>query len=62
MSNMTGSRFFAETVHGYGIDHVFFMPFIGIGGVEKNLFLGSVGFKNHKILLKMSLFRHPIAL
>jgi acetolactate synthase-1/2/3 large subunit len=26
---MTGARFFAETVHGYGITHVFFMPYIG---------------------------------
>ena len=28
MSRMTGARFFAETVHGYGITHVFFMPYI----------------------------------
>jgi len=28
MSNMTGGRFIAETVHGYGITHVFFMPYI----------------------------------
>ena len=28
MSKMTGARFFAETVHGYGITHVFFMPYI----------------------------------
>ena len=26
---MTGGRFIAETVHGYGITHVFFMPYIG---------------------------------
>ena len=26
---MTGARFIAETVHGYGITHVFFMPYIG---------------------------------
>ncbi|MAE17754.1 acetolactate synthase [Candidatus Poribacteria bacterium] len=25
---MTGARFLAETVHGYGITHVFFMPYI----------------------------------
>ncbi|MCH8282474.1 MAG: thiamine pyrophosphate-binding protein [Chloroflexi bacterium] len=25
---MTGGRFLAETLHGYGIDHVFFMPVI----------------------------------
>jgi acetolactate synthase-1/2/3 large subunit len=25
---MTGGKFIAETVHGYGIDHVFFMPYI----------------------------------
>ena len=29
MPRMTGARFFAETVHGYGITHVFFMPYIG---------------------------------
>ena len=29
MGKMTGARFVAEMAHGYGIDHVFFMPFIG---------------------------------
>ncbi|MCY4118089.1 MAG: thiamine pyrophosphate-binding protein [Caldilineaceae bacterium] len=29
MPSMTGARFVAETVHGYGISHVFFMPYIG---------------------------------
>ena len=29
MPKMTGARFIAETVHGYGITHVFFMPYIG---------------------------------
>ena len=29
MARMTGGRFIAETVHGYGITHVFFMPYIG---------------------------------
>jgi len=28
MSRMTGARFLAETVDGYGIDHVFFMPYV----------------------------------
>ncbi len=28
MPNMTGGQFIAETVHGYGITHVFFMPYI----------------------------------
>jgi acetolactate synthase I/II/III large subunit len=28
MSRMTGARFLAETVHGFGITHVFFMPYI----------------------------------
>lgn len=28
MPTMTGARFLAETVHGYGISHVFFMPYI----------------------------------
>ena len=27
MSKMTGARFMAETIHGYGITHVFFMPY-----------------------------------
>ncbi|MEZ4861819.1 MAG: thiamine pyrophosphate-binding protein [Caldilineaceae bacterium] len=29
MPTMTGGRFLAETIHGYGITHVFFMPYIG---------------------------------
>lgn len=28
MAKMTGGRFLAETVHGYGITHAFFMPYI----------------------------------
>ena len=28
MSKMPGARFLAETVHGYGITHVFFLPYI----------------------------------
>ena len=28
MPKMTGSRFIAETLHGYGVTHVFFMPVI----------------------------------
>ncbi len=28
MPKMTGARFLAETVHGYGLSHVFFMPYI----------------------------------
>ena len=28
MPKMTGGRFLAETVHGYGLTHVFFMPYI----------------------------------
>lgn len=28
MPTMTGGRFLAETIHGYGISHVFFMPYI----------------------------------
>ena len=26
MPKMTGSRFLAETLHGYGVTHYFFMP------------------------------------
>lgn len=29
MPKMTGGRFIAETVHRYGLTHVFFMPYIG---------------------------------
>ena len=29
MPKMTGAKFIADTVHGYGITHVFFMPYIG---------------------------------
>ena len=29
MPKMTGAKFLADTVHGYGITHVFFMPYIG---------------------------------
>lgn len=29
MPRMSGGRFIAETVHGHGITHVFFMPYIG---------------------------------
>lgn len=29
MSMMTGGKFIADTVHGYGLTHVFFMPYIG---------------------------------
>ena len=28
MPQMTGAQFLAETVHGHGIDTVFFMPYI----------------------------------
>lgn len=28
MTYMTGARFIAETIHGYGISHVFYMPYI----------------------------------
>ena len=28
MPTMTGARFLAETVHGYGLTHLFFMPYI----------------------------------
>ena len=28
MAKLTGGRYFAETVHGYGLDHVFYVPYI----------------------------------
>ena len=32
---MTGSRFLAETIKGYGVSHVFFMPVFGIGALRE---------------------------
>ena len=29
MASMSGGKFIADTVHGYGLTHVFFMPYIG---------------------------------
>ena len=28
MATMTGARFLAETLHGYGVTHFFFMPVV----------------------------------
>ena len=35
MPEMTGSRFFAQMLHGYGVDHVFFMPAVLIGSLAE---------------------------
>tara|TARA_R110002110_G_scaffold415612_1_gene651481 strand:- start:37682 stop:39352 length:1671 start_codon:yes stop_codon:yes gene_type:complete len=35
MTKMTGSRFLAETLRGYGLSHVFFMPVFGIGALKE---------------------------
>ncbi len=35
MAKMTGSRFLAETLKGYGVSHVFFMPVFGIGALKE---------------------------
>ncbi|HCP00786.1 MAG TPA: acetolactate synthase [Rhodospirillaceae bacterium] len=35
MTRMTGSRFLAETLQGYGVSHVFFMPVFGIGALKE---------------------------
>ena len=35
MTKMTGSRFLAETLKGYGVSHVFFMPVFGIGALKE---------------------------
>ncbi|MBT3931825.1 MAG: thiamine pyrophosphate-binding protein, partial [Rhodospirillaceae bacterium] len=35
MTKMTGSRFLAETLKGYGLSHVFFMPVFGIGVLKE---------------------------
>ena len=40
MPKMTGGRFIAETIHGYGITHVFFMPFIAPGALMEMEKLG----------------------
>ena len=48
MPKMTGARFIAKTVHGYGITHVFFMPYIGPRALMEmeNAALGSLsGFR-----------------
>ena len=28
MPRITGARYIAETVHGYGLTHIFYMPYI----------------------------------
>lgn len=47
MSNMTGARFIAETVHGYGITHVFFMPYIGPRALMEMEYLGIKRVQTH---------------
>ena len=40
MTKMSGARFFAETLHGYGVSHVFFMPVITISAMKEMEALG----------------------
>ncbi|NKB49012.1 MAG: thiamine pyrophosphate-binding protein [Alphaproteobacteria bacterium] len=40
MAKMTGARFLAETLHGYGATHVFFMPVFGIRALQEIEALG----------------------
>lgn len=47
MPNMTGARFIAETVHGYGITHVFFMPYIGPRALMEMEYLGIKRVQTH---------------
>jgi acetolactate synthase-1/2/3 large subunit len=47
MTKMTGGRFIAETVHGYGIEHVFFMPFIGPRALMEMEMLGIKRVQTH---------------
>ena len=44
---MTGGRFIAETVHGYGMSHVFFMPYIGPGTLMEMEKLGIKRVQTH---------------
>jgi len=47
MTKMTGARFIAETVHGYGISHVFFMPYIGTRALMEMEKLGIKRIQTH---------------
>ncbi len=47
MPRMTGARFIAQTVHGYGITHVFFMPFMAPGALMEMEKLGIKRIQSH---------------
>ena len=36
MASMSGGKFIADTVHGHGLTHVFFMPYIGPASADGN--------------------------
>ena len=47
MPRMTGARFLAETVHGFGITHVFFMPYIAPRALMEMEKLGMTRIQTH---------------
>ncbi len=47
MTKMTGGKFIAEAVHGYGISHDFFMPYIGPGALMEMEKLGIKRIQTH---------------
>lgn len=47
MTKMTGARFMAETVHGYGVTHAFFMPYIAPLALKHMVELGIKRVQTH---------------
>ena len=47
MPKMTGARFIAETVHGYGLTHVFYMPYIMPPAILEMGKLGVTAIQSH---------------
>ena len=47
MARMTGGRFLAETALGYGIQHIFWMPYIGPRVIMELESLGGKGIQAH---------------
>ena len=47
MPEVTGARFLAETVHGFGITHVFFMPYIAPRALMEMENLGITRIQTH---------------
>lgn len=47
MTTMSGGKFIADTIHGYGIDTVFFMPYIGPRALMEMEYLGIKRVQTH---------------